>query len=266
MALQAFIDDSYTSEEFVLGGHIAGVEAWGEFSRRWEELLPIYGTKAKNGKYHFKMTEMAVSQDRLARVPFFYRIIEDCVICSISCRMNMDDFKRAHERAKLIMKMAGATVDLSEWKNPYFIVFRALVQGFYSNRMGFSYRLPLDEKVDFYFDRQNESARIHATWDDYMKGLDPMARELFGVEPRFEDDQTLLPLQGADLWAWWVRHWYEEDAHPHPDKLKNLDFGKWRGNPRPIIVLTVSEDQIVDFLAGAAMESVAITLFPPGDG
>jgi len=43
----------------VLAGHIATAEAWGHFAKESAELLPL-GTKAKNGNYHFKMSEMAL--------------------------------------------------------------------------------------------------------------------------------------------------------------------------------------------------------------
>jgi hypothetical protein len=77
---QAFIDDSRTkpSGEFVLGGHVAPAEKWVAFSGEWEGLLPL-GTRAKNGKFHFKMAEMAKSPERMARVPRFYELIEKYV-------------------------------------------------------------------------------------------------------------------------------------------------------------------------------------------
>jgi hypothetical protein len=65
MNCQAFIDDSRTkpSGEFVLGGHVAPAEKWVAFSGEWGGLLPL-GTRAKNGKFHFKMAEMAKSPER----------------------------------------------------------------------------------------------------------------------------------------------------------------------------------------------------------
>ena len=85
--------------EFVLAGHIATPEMWAQFSKAWEELLP-FGTRAKNGKLHFKMSEMGLSPERLSRVPAFYRVIEDHVLLSMSARMNLEDYERALERAE----------------------------------------------------------------------------------------------------------------------------------------------------------------------
>jgi hypothetical protein len=92
---QAFIDDSRTkpSGEFVLGGHIAPAEKWARFSGAWEDLLSL-GTRAQNGKYHFKLVKMN-TPERMARVPMFYSVIEEYVTLSVSCRLNTEDFERA---------------------------------------------------------------------------------------------------------------------------------------------------------------------------
>ncbi len=76
MVLQADIDESYEGGGlFVLGGYVSTTEAWEEFSREWEELLPRFGIFDEIG-YHFKMSEMARLNERLTKVPAFYRVIE----------------------------------------------------------------------------------------------------------------------------------------------------------------------------------------------
>ena len=70
----------------VLGGHIAPAEYWAHFSKEWEQLLPL-GTLAKNGKRHFKMSELARSPGGIERTEAFYRIIEKYVFVSISYRI-----------------------------------------------------------------------------------------------------------------------------------------------------------------------------------
>lgn len=112
--------------------------------------------------------------------------------------------------------------------------------------------IPLDEKIDFIFDNQGEKSYILAAWDEVVEAHPPEIRKLFGATPRFEDDQEFLPLQAADFWAWWVREWYEEDASPIPDRLKNRDFGKWKGKTenRPLVMMSLDEDQILDALQG----------------
>jgi len=83
MVFQAFIDDSYTPDgEFVLAGHVATAESWVAFAKEWEELLP-FGTIAPNGKFHFKMSEMAALPERMERLPAFWRAIQNHVAALI---------------------------------------------------------------------------------------------------------------------------------------------------------------------------------------
>jgi len=110
-------------------------------------------------------------------------------------------------------------------------------------------------KVDFIFDERAEKTPILEVWDEYLAKKDDHVRKQYGAAPRFEDDQ-----QAADLWAWWVREWYEEDASPVPDKLQQINFGLWRGKPRRKVILDVTEEHLIDTLT-----SVAVELFAQGD-
>jgi hypothetical protein len=252
---QAFIDDSITpGGEFVLAGHIATAEKWALFAKDWEDLLPL-GTIAKNNKYHFKMSEMAISPERMERVPAFYRVIEKHVDFSISCRINLADFARAHERAEIATRSLGWIVNFHHWKNPYFFTFRGLMDNFHLQKDFFERVIPLNEKVDFIFDNTTEKTSILAAWDDYLSNRFDEIRDDYGATPRFEDDQEFLPLQGADLWAWWVREWYEEEASPLPAKMDAFDFGTWRGIRRPFVTFGFTEQGIFDGLMQSAIIS-----------
>jgi hypothetical protein len=260
LSYQGFFDDSTgPSGEFILAGHIAPAEAWAQFAKRWEELLP-FGTRAKNGKVHFKMSEMALSPERMARVEFFYRVIEDHVTTSISIRLNVHDFKRAHERVTSQLRRQRWTVNFGkDLTKPYYVAFRGLMDTFHGVPEKREKLIPLNEKVDFYFDNQSEKSIILAAWDHYLDGRSDDIRHLYGATPRFEDDQEFLPLQAADLWAWWVREWYEEEEAPVPEKMRTFDFGKWRGRPekkRPCLGLSMSEEDIVDTLFQNAFASL----------
>lgn len=130
---QAFIDESESKEEFILGGHIAPAAAWADFSKEWEDVLS-QGTRASNGSYHFKMTEMAQNTERMERVRLFYKIIEENVTASISCRINLGDLRQAQARLKdLAYRLFTHAVNLDRWKNPYAVAFRILVEGFHQS-------------------------------------------------------------------------------------------------------------------------------------
>ncbi len=242
MSLQAFIDDSYREgAEFVLAGHIASADVWAKFSEEWKSLLR-YGTLASNGKYHFKMTEMAQTQERLERVPAFYRLIEQYVLVSISCKINVADLARAKQR----LWVQNLKIDWGDFENPYFVAFRCLLDTFHNRREVTDKIIPANEKVDFIFDQQSESRAILLAWDGYI-ATRPADAKPYGALPRFKDDQECLPLQAADLWAWWVREWYEDGT---PEKIGKPDFGIFAaGKERPILSISFDEDELTKSLS-----------------
>jgi hypothetical protein len=248
LSFQAFMDESisgFADGEFVLAGHVAPAQQWAAFAREWEILLPS-GTLAEDGGYHFKMSEMALTPERMERVQAFYRVIESHVTFSISFRMNLADFQNALTRIEQFALKFNFSIDLSDWTNPYYFAFRSLIDNFHSRRQIMESDIPLTEVVDFYFDDRTEKNIIYKVWDEYLAELEPEVQKFYGTTPRFENDRKFLPLQSADLWAWWVRRWYEEDAIDLPDKMHTLDFGTWRGKKRPVHILTANEDQIFE--------------------
>jgi hypothetical protein len=121
---QAFVDDSKTppNGEFVLAGYIATAETWAHFSKEWEAALP-FGTKTKNGKDHFKMSEMARSERTMERVRMFYNVIENYPLLPISCRVNLVEFALAQERMRILLREWRMEMDFLHWTNPYFCAF-----------------------------------------------------------------------------------------------------------------------------------------------
>jgi hypothetical protein len=88
---------------------------------------------------------------------------------------------------------------------------------------------------------------------------DEGVRHPYGDVPRFGNDQEYLALQAADLWAWWVREWYEEDAIDTPDKMRKLDFGTWQGKKRPVLIFSINEDHMVDMFQQLTFETLPHT-------
>ena len=181
VVLQAFTDESYDQGGiFALGGYIASAEAWAEFAKEWEDLLPRFGVLDKDGEYHFKMREMATTAERLERVPAFYRVIEKYAITAFSCSLYMSELQSARER----IYVPGLKINYAGfWGSPYKIAFKALLDTFHGYREEFPQIIPLDEKVDFYFDNHSEKGGIRAAWDEYMANGPPIVRQRYGVEP-----------------------------------------------------------------------------------
>jgi hypothetical protein len=263
---QAFVDESYSGDEFVLGGHIATAESWAILAKEWEELLPRFGLLAPPNKFnkghHFHMTEMAQTPERMERVRAFYNVIQNHVATSISCRINLGEFKRGQERAKraILEKHGVQKLNFGLWENPYFFTFRILIDQFHQRRHQFK-SVPPDETVDFIFDEKVEKKPIIEAWDQYLLNAGDRVRPRFGATPRFESDLQFEALQTADLWAWWVRKWYQEwdedDGTGAPPKMRDLDFGSWRGKTRLKIVFGANEDAIAGALENVAVQALS---------
>jgi Protein of unknown function (DUF3800) len=246
MVLQAFIDDSATTGGvFVLAGHIASAEVWAQFAKEWDHMLP-YSTLDKYGKYHFKMSEMTTNPERMSRVEAFYRLIENHDLISISCMVDVRSMKKAIGRIWSLNRR----LNWGPYSDQFVFTFRALIDNVHVYRDNHP-MLP-DGKIDFIFDNQSQKNLILDAWDNFIESRSPDIRSRFGATPRFEDDKEFLPLQAADLWAWWVREWHE-DGNPlvtrddgrvgmRLPRLVSSDRGK------RAVIIEYDEDQIVESL------------------
>ena len=239
--LQAYIDESIDqSGIFVLGGYIATSEAWTSFAKEWEKILRL-GTLKASGQYHFKMSEMAMNDERLARVPVFFRVIEDHVLGWVSAKINVAELRRALAR----ISVPNVAIDWGLWGNPYLVAFRCLVDMFHLHRPRMVEAIPPEERIDFCFDNRVEKRAILAMWENYMQERPSEVKTYYGAAPVFKDDETCLPLQAADFWVWWVRKWYADGT---PEKMRTCDFGSFtlRGIRKFLrIDISFNEDQLV---------------------
>lgn len=223
MVFQAFIDDSYGGDVYVLAGHIAPAEEWAKLSAEWEKLLPNFGTLNKHGKYHFKMAEMAKLPERMERVAPFYRLIENHVSMSISAWFRLSDVNRAIRR----LYVPGRPLQFGKSLKNFHMAFRGLLEILEANLDQVKPHTDLEFPIDFYFDEQSEKKEILRGWDEYIDNRHDGFRDFIGVAPKFEDDTLFLPLQAADLWAWWVREWHIAGT---PEQMERPDFGPFSAN------------------------------------
>jgi hypothetical protein len=247
LVFQAFMDESVGVDgEFILAGHIATAQAWARFSVEWEKMLTM-GVMLPDGTYDFKMSEMAKSSERMERVGGFIRIMEKHAPLSLSQRINTGELARAIDR----VHAPGLDLDWGPWANPYVVAYRFLMDAFHKVRTRLDFGLPSGATVDFYFDERSEKKVIRAAWDEYLERREPEVRALYGNEPRFEDDRKFLPLQAADLYAWWVRKWWSDGC-----PAGSPNFGQWEKKRRggQEVVLSVDEDGIVRTLADMVRE------------
>jgi hypothetical protein len=244
MTLQAYIDES--SDEngvFVLAGCISDAESWAAFTKEWEEVLK-YGILNKHGRYHFKMSDMALNEERMSRVPLFLKIIEKYVLGFVSAKIDISELKRALSR----IRITNIHINWGALSNPYYVTLRCLLDMFHLTRDQIADVIPIDEQINFIFDYRDEKKTILSIWDEYLQARPGDVKKCYGATPRFEDDEKFLPLQSADLWAWWVRKWYNEGT---PEKILVGDFCEF--NPKETrkhvrVEMSLNEEQLVDFI------------------
>jgi hypothetical protein len=245
MVLQAFIDDSADKTgTFVLAGHIATAEVWATFAKEWEELLP-FGIRDNYGSFYFKMSEMVTIPSRMERVGAFYRIIEKHDVIPISCQLNISELHRVQSRFWILHK----TFDWGPYRDPFICAFRGLMDSVHDLRQDITL-LPANEIIDFIFDQQSQKKLILRAWDEYIETKPPAVRALYGSAPRFEDDRKFLPLQAADLWAWWIRKWYNDgDLVSGGDPRSQLTLPGFVDTiaPRQSIMISYTESHLVQW-------------------
>jgi hypothetical protein len=239
------MDDSRSKNgTFILAGYIAHTEHWAAFEEEWRELLPLCPRNSK-GQRNFKMSEMVRNRKRKAHVPTFFKVIQKHVLTSISCRMNIKDLKAAKRR----IVYPGCGDDDVDWgytKNPYCFAIRTFYDQFHIYKSNWSQFIPTGEPVDFIFDEDSDKptqAMVISEWPRYIQNCSNETRGLYGACPRFEDDEVVLQLQAADLWAWRARKWTDEGMFL--ERLKNQQ-------PFRYIDLAFSEDQLVETLISLA--------------
>jgi hypothetical protein len=135
--------------------------------------------------------------------------------------------------------------DAPKWfRNPYFISFWMLLTAFMQHQqaVGFS------EPVDFIFDDQVEKHRIREAWDTFVEVAPNSVKPFIGVEPSFQDDKKVKPLQAADLMAWHTREWNDGMISRDLKKLFNTSIPLFKGEFRRIGI-RLDEEQLREILA-----------------
>jgi hypothetical protein len=224
MALQAFADDSMEDGRvLVLAGYVSSAERWSSFSDEWQQRLGM-----RSPLERFKMSEMALSEERMSRVPHFYRVIEQHAIASVAVAVD------CRQLAEWVPRMSVPQFLV----NPYYLAHKALLNVTAQHQR----ELGITDKIDFVFDRRvGEERRLSGGLAHYMETLPDEFAEVSGAVPIFRSDDNFLPLQAADLLAWWTRKTWLE----HGSITRYPTFPWQMQQPVPAIVLDLSGDELM---------------------
>jgi hypothetical protein len=246
MVMQAFIDESFDDEVFVLGGYIAKEETWVSFVSEWNSILPFASLNANNDR-RFKMSEMAKSPDRMEKAVAFFRVIEkfksDIIGVSVSFRC-----KDHNEALRRIYRRDG-TADYCGCDSHYILAVSVLFNLIYMREQGDTISQFIgSESVDFIFDeRQKESKAILEAWDAQVTTLSPEERKCFGDTPKFGREECFLPLQAADMRCWMVREAFKTQTDRLERNGVGFGFAEIKGEARmPSIRYDLDEDGITN--------------------
>jgi len=144
------------------------------------------------------MSEIAASGGDFSweKTEFLYRIIEKHIKAAICVIIDPHDLSAVVDELWLPVEL----------KNPYWLGVKSILNftAQHQEKLGFS------EPINFIFDERSEKNQILQGWFGYVENIPPETRVLTGKQPQFEKEEEFLPLQAADLYAWWCRKWWHE--------------------------------------------------------
>lgn len=214
--LRAFFDDSrQDGHVLILAGFVANVGQWLGFSDRWQQAL----TMTQPHWPAFKMSQVNLSDPvQLERAEYHYRIIEEFIPSAVCVAIPLQPLEKVMEEFRIELK----------FRNPYYMAWLTTLSIFRNFHVAHGW----SQQIDVFFDRQNNEEKLVAeAWHIMVEDLGETAP--FKNAPMFRDDEDMLPLQAADLLAWWARkNWIEhgtfdnqkwlfpwEERTPGPDYL-----------------------------------------------
>ena len=121
--------------------------------------------------------------------------------------------------------------------NPYYHAVTTLISGVARAQMQQGIT---DEKIDWIFDeRLMEQGNLLSVWEALVHDAPDDVKPMIGSTPVFRKDDQVLPLQAADLEAWWMRRRAME-------KLKGLPRLEypWMPTNMPIAGAELDEEEL----------------------
>jgi hypothetical protein len=160
-------------------------------------------------------------------VRFLYRVVEDHVLAQVAVAINCEELTKWVPQMDIQQHLV----------NPYLLGHKAII----NLTAQLQREAGLNDKIDFIFDKRSEEKKVQRGFGYYRTTLSAEFEEVTGNAPIFRDDREFLPLQAADLLAWWTRRQWLTDGNisnrcvPYPWRQKNAF---------PAMVLDLSGDAL----------------------
>ena len=230
MILNAYVDESEDESAFVVAGYVASAEAWAAFSDDWHAALHrtpgIWEFKCRDAMHLAGCFNEFTPDERDKKLCDLYEVIDRHVFFEISAVIPMEPFRRIFKNGVLPKRA----------ESPYYHAFSLIISGL-ARQQGIQ---GMPEKVDFVFDeRVIEKGRLLEIWDMLAENAPPDVKPKLGATPIFRSDKDILPLQAADLEAWWLRKRWREKLTGEP----RLEY-PWQPAAIPGVSNVLSEDKM----------------------
>lgn len=204
--LEAYFDDSASDsrpdKRIVLAGYMQSAEAWGALAQDWKDELAR--SPALTSLHMTTCFQGWSEQAREAKLDKFVAILEKYKPLSIECSIS---------RAAYTDTMRNrAPYDL---RHVYFSCFVGVMYGVARTVA----EEGLSGPVELIFDEQGDAGTGAALWYLPLKHKDPLLRYVLGGPPRFASDDEVVPLQAADMLAWYVRRCAEKNCSPRQQEI-----------------------------------------------
>jgi hypothetical protein len=217
LMFQIYVDESISTQPpiYVLAGHISTAEKWARFSDEWKQRLDMTPRLE-----YFKMSEaMGSPSGQFAgfsdesvneKLRMLDSLIQEYATGSIACTLNQEEYAQ----------IFGSPRVPKEMRSPYYFLAFEMMRGLAKFQSHFA----IDKPIDFIFDEQvGQAEKIVSAWNDF-KAQSPFGANL-GSATIFRDEKRFLPLQAADMLAWFVRRRHEE----HIAGLPRIELPLYRG-------------------------------------
>ena len=223
--MQAYVDDSMADGKIlVFGGLISTAEKWNFFSVEWQRYL-----KGND----IRVFKMRTTGNRHARQ--LYRLLCEHVVGSICFTVPVDAVKEVAGDYK------HTEIFGPEISNHYWWAYRGIMDVLVQEQQ----RWGLSAPVDFIFDDQSneeQKSGVIMGWNIFRQTISPKYRSFIGSPPVFANDEQTLPLQAADMWAWFCRKAWLKHGGTIPVDSYPIPWGKVGDIPQ--LIAQLSRDDI----------------------
>jgi Protein of unknown function (DUF3800) len=200
MTLTAYMDDSgsdKTSPVYVLGGVVLPTEWWVSLSEEWSGVL---GAPPRID--YFKGSEVGdrdkgpfkdfTGEQRQHKVESLIDVLCERHPLAFSASVKWSVFEKFQQKYN----------PLPGCNDPYFFLYYNII----ALAAQYGQRESNPTPVDFVFDEHGKIGQaVHNWYSFFDRHIPPELHTFLGKDPVFRDEKKCLPLQAADLFAWYGR-------------------------------------------------------------